>query len=163
MEVFPILVDGEEIDTGNYTIFPDMEKVTQDPGLAIALQMQNASSFSKFVFSKVPGLIPKDSPDMRFLRDYRNHHGVPKYSKDELDEVAYAKVSEAREEDIKRAIKAGTRDHKKLFNPFRLPDMGVTLDERADALYEAGLALKKNWEAVRDISIKEGVPLGTLK
>jgi len=55
MEVFPILVDGEEIDTGEYTIFPDMEKVIKDPGLAIALQMQNASSFSRFVFSKVPG------------------------------------------------------------------------------------------------------------
>lgn len=46
MEVFPILVDGEEVDTGKHTIFPDMEKVTQDPVLAIALQMRNASSFS---------------------------------------------------------------------------------------------------------------------
>jgi acyl-CoA reductase-like NAD-dependent aldehyde dehydrogenase len=163
MEVFPILVDGEEVDTGKYTVFPDMEKVTEDPGLAIALQMQHASSFSRFVFSKVPGLIPQSSPDMRFLREYRKHHGVPKYTKDELDEVAYAKVSVAREEDIERAMQAGTRDHKKLFNPFRLPDMGVTLDERADATYEAGLALKKSWNEVRNISIKEGVPLGTLK
>ncbi|MGY5878840.1 MAG: aldehyde dehydrogenase family protein [Candidatus Thorarchaeota archaeon] len=163
MEVFPILVDGEEVDTGKYTIFPDMEKVTQDPGLAIALQMKSASSFSKFVFSKIPGMIPANDPNMRFLRDYRKHHGVPKYSKDELDGVAYAKVSVSREEDIERALKAGTRDHKKLFNPFKLQDMGLTLDERADALYEAGLALKKSWEAVRDVSIKEGVPLGTLK
>ncbi|MBN2228815.1 MAG: aldehyde dehydrogenase family protein [Candidatus Thorarchaeota archaeon] len=163
MEVFPILVDGHEIDTGKYTIFPDMEKVTQDPGLAIALQMQSASTFSKFAFSKIPGMIPANSPDMRFVRDFRKYHGVPKYSKDELDEVAFAKVSVAREEDINRALSAGIRDHKKLFNPFKLPDMGVTIEERADALYEAGLALKKSWEAVRDISIKEGVPLGTLK
>jgi len=163
MEVFPILVDGEEIDTGEYTIFPDMEKVIKDPGLAIALQMQNASSFSRFVFSKVPGLIPSTSPDMRFLRDYRKHHGVPKYSKDEIDEVAYAKVSVSREEDIERAISAGVRDHNKLYNPFKIPDMGLTLDERADALYEASLEIKKNWETIRDVSIKEGMPVGTLK
>ncbi len=163
MEVFPILVDGEEIDTGNYTIFPDMEKVIEDPGLAIALQMQNASSFSRFVFSKVPGLIPGNTADMRFLRDYRKHHGVPKYSKDAVDEVAYAKVSVSREEDIERAISAGVRDHNKLYNPFKIPNMGLTLDERADALYEASLEIKKNWEAIRDVSIKEGMPVGTLK
>ena len=163
MEVFPILVDGKEVDTGKYTIFPDMEKVTQDPGLAIAMQMQSASGFSRLVFSKIPGLIPKNSPDMRYLRDYRKYHGVPKYSKSELDEVAYAKVSIAREEDIELALQAGVRDHKQLFNPFKIHDMGVTLEERADAIYEAGLVLKNSWEAVRDVSIKEGVPLGTLK
>ena len=119
MEVFPILVDGEEVDTGKYALFPDMEKVTRDPGLAIALQMQNASSFSRFVFSKIPGMIPITTPDMRFLRDYRKYHGVPKYSKDEIDEVAYAKVSISREEDIDRAITAGVRDHRKLYGNSR--------------------------------------------
>ncbi len=163
METFPILVDGEEVDTGKYSIFPDMELVTQDPGLAIALQMQSASSFSRLIFAKIPGMIPKSTPEMRFLREYRKYHGVPKYSKDELDEVAFAKVSISREEDIERALSAGTRDHKKLFNPFKIKDMGATLDERSDATYEAGIALKKSWNAVRDISIKEGVPLGTLK
>ncbi len=163
MEIFPILVDGEEVDTGKYSIFPDMEKVTQDPGLAIALQIRSASSFSRFVFSKIPGLIPRDSPDMRFLRDYRKHHGVPKYSKDEIDEVAYAKVCLSREEDIERSISAGVRDHAKLYNPFKIPGMGVTLDERADALYEASHEIKKNWETIREISVKEGMPVGTLK
>ncbi|TFH10849.1 MAG: aldehyde dehydrogenase, partial [Candidatus Thorarchaeota archaeon] len=146
-----------------YTIFPDMEKVTQDPGLAIALQMQSASSFSRFVFSKIPGMIPSATPDMRFLRDYRKHHGVPKYSRDEIDEVAYAKVSISREEDIERAISAGVRDHGKLYNPFKIPDMGLTLDERADALYEASLEIKKNWETISKVSVKEGMPIGTLK
>ncbi|RDE14340.1 MAG: hypothetical protein C4K48_06465 [Candidatus Thorarchaeota archaeon] len=163
MEVFPILVDGEEVDTGKYTVFPDMEKVTQDPGLGIALQMLNASSLSRFVFSKVPGLIPSSTPEMRFLKDYRRYHGVPKYSKDEIDNVVYTKVSLSREEDIERAITAGTRDHKKLYNPFRIPGMGVTLDERADALHNASLEIKKNWDAIREISIKEGMPVGTLK
>ena len=163
MEVFPILVDGEEVDTGNYTIFPDMEKVTQDPGLAIALQMRSASSFSRLVFSKIPGMIPSATPEMRFLRDYRKHHGVPKYSKDEIDEVAYAKVSISRDEDIERAISAGVRDHGKLYNPFKIPGMGLTLDERADALYEASLAFKKSWETISKVSVKEGMPIGTLK
>ncbi len=163
MKVFPILVDGEEVDTGQYSIFPDMVKVTQDPGLAIALQMQNASSFSRFVFSKIPSMIPSNSPEMRFLRDYRKHHGVPKYTKDEIDEVVYAKVCISREEDIERAISAGVRDHKKLYNPFKLPDMGVTLDERADALHKASLEYKKAWNEVSEISVKEGTPLKTLK
>jgi len=163
MEIFPILVDGEEVDTGKYTVFPDMEKVTQDPGLAIALQMQSASSFSRFVFSKIPGLIPANDPNMRFLRDYRKHHGVPKYSKDEIDEVAYAKVSISREEDIERAISAGVRDHGKLYNPFKIPDMGLTLDERADALHEASIEFKKSWKRISEVNVKEGVPIGTLK
>ncbi|MGY5858071.1 MAG: aldehyde dehydrogenase family protein [Candidatus Thorarchaeota archaeon] len=163
MEVFPILVDGEEVDTGKYTIFPDMVKVTQDPGLAIALQMQTASAFSRFVFSKAPGMIPDSDPNMRFLRDYRKHHGVPKYSKDEIDEVVYAKVSISREEDIERAITAGVRDHGKLYNPFKIPDMGLTLDERTDALHQASIEYKKAWGQVSEISVKEGTPIKTLK
>ncbi len=163
MEVFPILVDGEEVDTGKYTIFPDMEKVTQDPGLAIALQIQSASSFSRFVFSKIPSMIPSNSPEMRFLRDYRTHHGVPKYTGDEIDEVAYAKVSISREEDIERAISAGVRDHGKLYNPFKIHDMGLTLDERADALYQASIEYKKSWKSVSEISVKEGTPIKILK
>ena len=163
MEIFPILVDGEEVDTGKYSIFPDMEKVTEDPGLAIALQMQNASSFSRFVFSKVPSMIPRNSPEMRFLRDYRKHHGVPKYSKDEIDAVGYAQVCLSREEDIERAISAGVRDHNKLYNPFKLPDMGLTLDERADALHQASIEYKKAWGPVSEISTKEGTPIKVLK
>ncbi|TFG29944.1 aldehyde dehydrogenase family protein [Candidatus Thorarchaeota archaeon] len=163
MDVFPILVDGTEVDTGKYTIFPDMEKVIQDPGLAIALQMQSASSFSRFIFSKIPGLIPNDSPDMRFVRDYRKHHGIPQYTKDEIDEVVFAKVCISREEDIERAISAGVRDHNKLYNPFKLPDMGVTLDERADALHQASIEYKKAWGSVSEISVKEGMPIKTLK
>ena len=108
-------------------------------------------------------MIPSATPDMRFLRDYRKHHGVPKYSKDEIDEVAYAKVSISREEDIERAISAGVRDHGKLYNPFKIPDMGLTLDERAEALYEASLEFKKNWETISKVSVKEGTPIGTLK
>jgi lactaldehyde dehydrogenase len=163
MEVFPILVDGEEVDTGKYVSFPDMVKVIQDPGLAIAMQLRDASTFSRFIFSRVPALIPKNSPEMRYLRDYRKFHGVPKYSKDELDDTVYAKVCMAREEDIERALAAGARDHHKLYNPLRLPGEGATLDERADALHEASLVYKKSWPEVREISIREGTPVGTLK
>ncbi len=163
MKVYPILVDGEEVDTGQYTIFPDMEKVIEDPGLGIALQMQGASVFNRFVFSRLPGLIPKGSPEMRYLRDYRKHHGVPKYTKDELDEVAYAKVSLARESDINRALDAGVRDHKALFNPFKEPGMGLTLEERTEAVYKAGIALKGRYKDVAEISVKEGTPIRTLE
>ena len=163
MEIFPILVDGEEVDTGRYVPFPDMERVTEEPGLAIALQMREASSFSRFVFQRAPSLIPKNDPNMRYLRDYRKHHGVPRFSNDEIDETIYARVSLAREEDIERAIAAGTRDHHKLYNPLRLPEMGATLDERADALYEASVMLKKRWEEFKEIAVKEGMPIGTLK
>ncbi len=163
MKIHPILVDGEEVDTGQYTIFPDMEKVIEDPGLGIALQMRGASAFNRFVFSKLPGLIPKGSPEMRYLRDYRKHHGVPKHTKDELDEVAYAKVSLARESDINRALDAGVRDHKALFNPLKKPGMGLTLEERTEAVYKAGMALKGRYKDVAEISVKEGMPIGTLK
>ncbi len=163
MKVFPILVDGEEVDTGQYTIFPDMEKVIEDPGLGIALQMRGASVFSRFAFSRLPGLIPKGSPEMRYLRDYRKHHGVPKHTKDELDEVVYAKVSLARESDIDHALDAGVRDHKALFNPFKEPGMGLTLEERTEAVYKAGIALKGRYKDVAEISVKEGTPIRTLE
>ena len=161
MDLFPILVDGEEIDTGKHVLFPDMDKVIVEPGLAIALQLQSAPSSQRFIFSKIPGLIPSKTPEMRYLKDYRQSKGVPKYSKDELDEIIYAKVSLARESDIHAALDAGVRDHHKLFNPFRSGDMGITLDDRIDALYQAGLAVKDRYEEVRDISVKEGVPVGT--
>jgi lactaldehyde dehydrogenase len=163
MKAYPILVDGEEVDTGQYTIFPDMEKVIEDPGLGIALQMRGASVFNRFVFSRLPSLIPKGSPEMRYLRDYRRYHGVPKYTKDELDEVAYAKVCLARESDINRALDAGVRDHKALFNPFKEPGMGLTLEERTEAVYKAGIALKGRYKDVAEISVKEGTPIRTLK
>ncbi|TFG08094.1 aldehyde dehydrogenase family protein, partial [Candidatus Thorarchaeota archaeon] len=163
MEVFPIIVDGEEVDTGRYLPFPDMDKVAADPGLAIALQLREASGTQRLVFSRFPRLIPTKSAEMRYLRDYRNAHGVPKYSKDELDAAICAKVSLAREEDIKAALKAGVRDHDDLFNPFRFEDMGATLDDRVDALYRAGLAVKDRFKEVRDISVKEGVPIKTFE
>ncbi len=161
MEVYPILVDGKEVDTGQYTIFPDMDKVITEPGLAIALQLRASSSTQKFVFEKIPSLIPKNSPEMRYLRDFRKHHGIPDYTNDELDEVAYAKVCKARDDDINRALDAGVRDHDKLFNPFKRADMGVTLDERIDALYEAGVAVTDEFKKVQEVSVKEGVPIGT--
>ncbi len=163
MEIYPILVDGEEIDTGTYSIFPDMNKVIADPGLAIALQLREASSGQQFVFSKLPQLITSKTAEMKYLRDYRKYHGVPKYSKDELDEVVFAKVAISREVDIERAIAAGKRDHEKLFNPFNHPKMGLTLQERADAIFEAGESLRKRWTDLSDISVKEGMPIKTLK
>ncbi len=163
MEFFPIIVDGEEVDTGQHTIFPDMNKVIADPGLALALQMSNASRTQRFVFSHMSGLISSNSPEMRYLKDYRKHHGVPKYSKDELDNVVYAKVAVSRDSDIERAIAAGTRDHLKLFNPLRVPNMGLTLDERTDAMFEAGQAFRKRWDDLSSISVKEGMPIRTLR
>ncbi|MCK5237997.1 MAG: aldehyde dehydrogenase family protein [Candidatus Thorarchaeota archaeon] len=161
MEVYPILVDGKEIDTGKYVPFPDMDKIVMDPGLAIALQLRYASKTQKLMISKLPGMIPTSSPENRYIKDYRRHHGMPSYTRDEIDEIIYAKVSLARESDILRALDAGVRDHKKLFNPFRKPGLGATLDDRVDALYQAGLAVKDRFEEVRDVSVKEGVPIGT--
>ncbi|MCF2136160.1 MAG: aldehyde dehydrogenase family protein [Candidatus Thorarchaeota archaeon] len=163
MELFPILVDGDEVDTGKYIIFPDMDKVIVEPGLAISLQLRGASFSQKAIFSRAPGLIPQSTPEMRYLKDYRKAHGVPKYSRDELDEISYARVALAREEDIRRAIHSGARDHQKLFNPFRVKDMGVSLDDRVDALYHAGLAVKDRFKEVQEISIREGVPIKTFE
>jgi lactaldehyde dehydrogenase len=163
MEVYPIIVDGREVDTGRYTIFPDMDKVVVDPGLAIALQMRGASVMQRLVFSRAPRFIPSESPEMRYLRDYRKAHGVPHYTKAELDDAAYAKVALSRESDIKDAIEAGVRDHQALYNPFKLSGMGATLDDRVEALYRAGLAVKKRFEEVRDVSVKEGVPIKTFE
>ena len=150
-------------DTGRYIVFPDMDQVVVDPGLAIALQLRGASFSQRFVFSRAPRFIPADSPEMRYLRDYRKVHGVPRYTKDELDNAAYAKVAVSRESDIEDAIAAGVRDHQALYNPFKLPDMGCTLDDRVEALYQAGLAVKKHFEEVRDVSVKEGVPIKTFE
>lgn len=161
MDVHPILVDGKEVDTGKYVLFPDMDKIIPEPGLAIALQMRSASSGQRFIFSNLPQFIRPRGPELRYLRDFRMYHGVPKYSKDELDEVIYAKVAQSRESDIKEAIAAGVRDHRDLFNPFKLDGEGTTLDMRQEALYEAGSAVKKDYEKVKDISIREGVPIGT--
>ncbi|RDE12014.1 MAG: hypothetical protein C4K47_08800 [Candidatus Thorarchaeota archaeon] len=163
MQVCPIIVDGREVDTGKYVVFPDMDQVVVDPGLAIALQLRGASVSQRFVFSRAPRFIPVNSPEMRYLKDYRKAHGVPHYTKDELDNAAYAKVAISRESDIKDAIAAGVRDHHALFNPFKLEGMGCTLDDRIEALYQAGLAVKKRFEEVRDISVKEGVPIKTFE
>ncbi|MDF1538382.1 MAG: hypothetical protein P1Q69_05725, partial [Candidatus Thorarchaeota archaeon] len=77
MKTYPILVDGKEVDTGRYISFPDMDKIVMDPGLAIALQLRYASSSQKFIISKTPGLIPGKTPENRYIKDYRKHHGMP--------------------------------------------------------------------------------------
>ncbi len=163
MEHAPILVDGETVDTGQYVMFPNMEKVIMDPGIAIALQMQKASRVQRFVISKIPAAIPESTAEIRYLKDYCRHHGVPKYSRDELEEAIYAKVSLSRESDIRRAISAGVRDHEALYNPLKIEGQGVTLDERIDALYKAGLEVKRRFKEVRDITIKEGTPIRTFE
>lgn len=163
MNTFPILIDGCEVDTGQYSIFPDMEKVIKDPGLAIALQLKDASIFSRTLFSKTPSLIPTKSAEMRYLKDYRKYHGVPEYSKDELDEAIYAQVALARERDINQALSAGVRDHESLFNPFKQTNMGATLEQRTEAMYQAGLKLKNSFKEASEVSVKEGIPIGFLK
>ncbi len=160
---YPILVSGQERDTGHYTIFPDMDRVIEDPGLAIALQLRDASAGQRLSFRWLPFLIPRSAPELRYLRDYRRAHGVPKYGKSELDEVTFAKVSLARDSDIDDALATGVRDHLSLFNPFRVDGMGVTLDERVDALYRAGLAVKREFRQIREISVREGVPIKTFE
>ncbi len=163
METYPIIIDGREVDTGRYVLFPDMDAVVVDPGLAISLQLSQSRRSERIIFSHFPWLIPKNSPEMRYLRDYRRYHGIPQHTKDELDEATYARVCLSRESDIREAIAAGVRDHHKLFNPFRMKDMGVTLDERIDALYEAGLEVKREFQRVREVSVKEGVPIKTFE
>lgn len=161
MDPAPIFIDGVPVDTGLYIPFPDMDRVAMEPGLAIALQLRASSTFRRLVFSRLPGLIPERTAELRYLRDYRKYHGIPKYTTDELADVVYSRVSQARDEDITRAIRAGVRDHPILYNPFKLPGQGLTLDERVDALYEAGLAIKKRYTEIRDISIHEGTPIQT--
>ncbi len=163
METYPILIDGKGVDSGKYVIFPDMDKVVVEPGLAIAMQMSEASFIQRLIFKKSPTMIPKTTPEMRYLRDYRRAHGVPKYTKDEIEDAMYARVVISREEDIVHAIRAGVRDHQALFNPFRIEGMGATLDDRVDALYKAGLSVKDHFKEVREVSIKEGVPIKTFE
>ena len=161
MDIFPILVDGREVDTGTYIDFPDMNKVAADPGIAISLQLRAGSPAQRFLFRFYTGPSPNGRAELRYLKDYRKHHGVPKHSKEELEDAVIARVAQSREFDIKEALDAGMRDHLKLFNPFRQPGLGLTLDDRIDALYQAGLDVKKRYEEVRDISVSEGVPVGT--
>lgn len=161
MDIYPILVDGKEVDTGKYVPFPDMDKVVADPGLAIALQLRDASSLQRFAVSRFSSVVPGSTPEGRYLKDYIRYHGVPNYSKEELDETIFADICVARGRDLNSALDAGVRDHSKLFNPFRRKGGGATLDDRVDALYHAGVAVKNRYEEVREVSVKEGVPIGT--
>ncbi len=163
MQVYPVLVDGEEVDTGVHVEFPDMEQVVEDPGIGIALRMKRMPAVAGLVFRYLPGLIPGSRAEARYLRDYRRHHGVPKYTRDELENAVYALVCQSREEDIRRALAAGTRDHRRLYNPFRWPGMGVTLEGRVDALYRAGLAVRDRYDEFREVSVREGVPVRTFE
>ncbi|MGM0687668.1 MAG: aldehyde dehydrogenase family protein [Promethearchaeati archaeon] len=163
MSLYPILVDSHTVDTGNYVRFPDMDAVVADPGLAIALQLQEASTFERLAFTKLPWLIPSNQGAMRYLRDYRKHHGVPEYSKDELEEVMYAQVCLSREKDIDEALGVGVRDHKQLFNPLKTSGNGLTIEDRVEGLYKAGLDVKERFQEVREVSIKEGVPIKTFE
>jgi lactaldehyde dehydrogenase len=161
LDIYPILVDGKEVDTGKYVPFPDMDRVVAEPGLALALQLQDVSTLRKFAASHFAGIVSGKAPEGRYLKDYIRYHGVPKYSKDELDEVVFANVCVARSGDLNSALDAGVRDHRKLFNPFRRKGGGATLEDRVDALYHAGLTVKDRFEEVREVSVKEGVPIGT--
>ena len=163
MSVYPILVDAQERDTGEYVSFPDMDAVVADPGLAIALQLRESSTFERLTFTKLPWLIPSDHGAMRYLRDYRKHHGVPEYSKDELEEITYAQVCLSREKDIDEALAAGVRDHHDLFNPLKISGSALTIEDRVDGLYKAGLDVQDKFEEVREVSIKEGVPIKTFE
>jgi lactaldehyde dehydrogenase len=60
-------------------------------------------------------------------------------------------------------LDAGVRDHKALYNPFKEPGMGLTLEERTEAVYKAGIALKGQYKDVAEISVKEGTPIRTLE
>ncbi len=93
--MFGHLIKGEIVPSndGKTSIFPDMNRAIEDPRILYALALREQGTLGRFAARYFSGALPEKSPEIRLLKDYIRTHGQPSASKEEIENIYYARYA----------------------------------------------------------------------
>ncbi|MGD9381576.1 MAG: hypothetical protein PVI03_03955, partial [Candidatus Thorarchaeota archaeon] len=143
MQMFGHLIKGEIVqsDNGRTAIFPDMNRVIADPRILYAMAMKEQGSLVRFAARYFSGVLPEKTPEIRLLKDYIRTHGHPSATKDEIEEIQFAKYTIGGERETARACDEAHRIRRFMHRELDSQGEGISLQERAETLIHIGEAL----------------------
>ncbi|MFW9804732.1 MAG: aldehyde dehydrogenase family protein [Candidatus Thorarchaeota archaeon] len=161
MRMFGHLIKGEiiESDDGKTSIFPNMNQATEDPRILYAMALKEQGSLGRFAARYFSNLLPEKSPEIRLLKDYIRAHGEPSATKEEIENIHYAKYSIGGEREAATACEEAYIIRRKMHRELNEKGSGISLQERAESLVHVGQHLWKNYESFKEIGIAEGTPV----
>ncbi len=161
MRFFGHLIKGEisSPDAGKISSFPNMNAVIENPRILFAMALQRQGSLSRFTARYFRGILPEKVPEIRLLKDHIRVHGYPKASKDEIENIQFAKfaIGGVRETAIACEEAAKIR-HKMHREAYREGD-GLSLRERAESLLKMQAVLWRHADTFKEIGLAEGTPV----
>jgi acyl-CoA reductase-like NAD-dependent aldehyde dehydrogenase len=161
MRMFGHLIKGEIVPSndGRTSIFPDMNRAIEDPRVLYALALREQGTLGRFAARYFSGALPEKSPEIRLLKDYIRTHGQPSASKEEIENIYYARYAIGGEREAASACEEAYGIRRLMHRELDSRGKGISLQERAQSLISVGKQLWKNYNSFKEIGIAEGTPV----
>jgi acyl-CoA reductase-like NAD-dependent aldehyde dehydrogenase len=159
--MFGHLIKGEIVQSndGRNSIFPDMNRAIEDPRILYALALREQGTLGRFAARYFSGALPEKSPEIRLLKDYIRTHGQPSASKEEMENIYYARYAIGGEREAASACEEAYQIRRLMHRELDSRSKGISLQERAESLISVGKQLWKNYDSFKEIGIAEGTPV----
>ncbi|MHA2300059.1 MAG: aldehyde dehydrogenase family protein, partial [Candidatus Thorarchaeota archaeon] len=161
MRLFGHLIKGEIVSSndGKTSIFPNMNQAIEEPRILYALALKEQGSLGRLAARYFSSALPEKSPEIRLLKDYIRAHGHPSATKEEIENIYYAKYAIGGEREAATACEEASRIRRLMHRELDEKSAGISLQERAESLVLVGKQLWKNYDTFREIGIAEGTPV----
>ncbi|MHA2021455.1 MAG: aldehyde dehydrogenase family protein [Candidatus Thorarchaeota archaeon] len=161
MRLFGHLIKGEIVSSndGRTSIFPNMNQAIEDPRILYAMALKEQGSLGRLAARYFSSALPEKSPEIRLLKDYIRAHGQPSATKEEMENIYYARYAIGGDREAATACEEAFRIRRSLHRELDEKSEGISLQERAESLVLVGKQLWKNYDSFREIGIAEGTPV----
>jgi acyl-CoA reductase-like NAD-dependent aldehyde dehydrogenase len=161
MRMFGHLIKGEIVESGDgrASVFPNMNNAIEDPRILYSMALKEQGSLGRLAARYFSNLLPEKSPEIRLLKDYIRAHGEPSATKEEIENIYYAKYSIGGEREAATACEEAYRIRRLMHKELNGDGVGISLQERAESLVLVGQHLWKNYDTFKEIGIAEGTPV----
>ncbi len=161
MRFFGHLIKGEitKPEDNLHGIFPDMNQAIENPRVLFAMALREQGSLRKFITRYFSNFLPPKIPEIRILKDFIRVHGYPAASKDELDDIIFARYAIGGIRETAIACKEAHTIRHLMHRELHENGKGLTLQERADSVLTMHDFMWKNYDKFKEIAIAEGTPI----
>ena len=161
MRFFGHLIKGETTtpQDGRTREFPNMNKAIDDPRLLFAMALAGQGTVSRFAARYFTGALPEKVPEVRMLKDYIRAHGYPKASKDELQEVLFARYAIGGVKEAALACEEAAAIRHLMHSELDKKEGGLTLEARMESILTLSKFMWAHYDAFKAIAIAEGTPI----
>ncbi len=161
MRFFGHLIKGRITKPGEGAIgkFPNMNAAIEDSRILFAMALKSQGSLNRFAARYFSGLIPEKTPEIRLLKDYIRAHGYPSASKEEIDDIIFAKYAIGGVRETATACKEASRVKRLMHKELHIGGAGLTLHDRMKSIPAMSDLMWKHLEEFKEIAIAEGTPV----